>query len=110
MPMGELYAYLLEMKLVTPIFAKPRDDPSCLVLNHLKNVNTIFGAKGHTWEECVHLRLRIQDLIDNSGDKYILFDCRVLRAQIKSSADRGIIWIQREVIWRSDCMAASLCP
>ena len=24
-----------------------------------------FGAEGHTLEECVHLRYRIQDLIDN---------------------------------------------
>ena len=27
MPVVELYAYLLEKKLVTPLFAKPRDSP-----------------------------------------------------------------------------------
>ena len=34
----------------------------------------------------------------------------VLRAQVQSLAGHGIIWIEREVVWGNDCMAASLCP
>ena len=65
MPMADLYAYLLERKLVTPMFSKPREvlpppgfDPSKKCEHH-------FGAEGHTLEECYHLRDHIQDFIDN---------------------------------------------
>lgn len=56
---AELYAYLLEKKLVTTIFSKPRDGPPSLSFD--------------TFKKCVHLRYRIQDLIDN---KLIQFTTR----------------------------------
>ena len=56
MPMVELYAYLLEKKLVTPIFAKPRGNPSLLNFDPSKKCEHHFKAVGHTLEECVHLR------------------------------------------------------
>lgn len=65
MPMVELYAYLLERKLVTPLFAKPRDGPSPPYFDLSTKCEHHFGAKGHTLEECVQLRYQIQDLIDN---------------------------------------------
>ena len=65
MPMAELYAYLLEKKLVTPIFAKPRDGPPLLSFDPSKKCEHDFMVKGHTSEECVHLKHQIQDLIDN---------------------------------------------
>ena len=34
----------------------------------------------------------------------------MLRAQVQSLANHGIIWIEREVVQRSDCMAANLYP
>ena len=71
MPMAELYAYLLEKKLVTPIFVKPRDGPPLPGFDPSKKCEHHFGAERHTLEECVHLRHRIQDLIDN---KLIQFD------------------------------------
>ena len=71
MPIAKLYAYLLEKKLVTPLFAKPRDGPPLPGFDPSKKCEHHFGAKGHTLEECVHLRHRIQDLIDN---KLIQFD------------------------------------
>lgn len=46
----------------------------------------------------------------HNGDKHTLFNCRVLRAQFQSLASHGIIWIEREVVQRNDCMAANLCP
>ena len=46
----------------------------------------------------------------DNGDRYALFDCRVLRAQVQSLANYGIIWIEREIVQKDDCMAASLCP
>ena len=55
-------------------------------------------ALGFDWEIC--------SFCDN-GDRYALFDCRVLRVQVKSLAG-GIISIEREVMQRSDCMAAIL--
>ncbi|KAK9998177.1 hypothetical protein SO802_017780 [Lithocarpus litseifolius] len=64
MLMAELYTYSLEKMLVTPIFAKPKDDP-LFGFDLSKKCEHHFGAKGHTLEECVHLRHRIQDLIDN---------------------------------------------
>ena len=33
----------------------------------------------------------------------------MLRAQVQSLANHGIIWIEREIVRRDDCMAASLC-
>ena len=59
MPMVEFYAYLLEKKLVTPIFVKPRDCPSLLDFDSSKKYEHHFGAKGHTLEECTQLRHRI---------------------------------------------------
>ena len=67
--------------------------------NHIVLVN--IGAPGFDWEDCSFY---------DSGDRHALFDCRVLRAQVQSLANRGIIWIEREVMQKSDCMVASLCP
>ena len=71
MPMAELYAYLLEKKLMTPIFAKPRDDPPLPYFDPFKKCEHHFRAEWHTLEECVHLRHQIHDLIDN---KLVQFD------------------------------------
>ena len=71
MPMAKLYAYLLEKKLVTLIFMKPRDGPPLPGFNPSKKCEHHFGVKGHTLEECAHLRHRIQDLIYN---KLVQFD------------------------------------
>ena len=46
----------------------------------------------------------------DSGDRYALFNCKLFQAQVQSLADRGIIWIKREVVQKGDCMVASLCP
>ena len=56
MPMAKLYAYLLEKKLVTPLFAKPKDDPSPLGFDPSKKCEHYFGVEGHTLEECWQLR------------------------------------------------------
>ena len=69
--MAELYAYLLEKKLMTPIFAKPRDDPPLPYFDPFKKCEHHFGAEWRTLEECVHLRHQIHDLIDN---KLVQFD------------------------------------
>ena len=66
MPMAKLYAYLLEKKLVTPIFARPRDSPPLPNFDLSKKCEHQFGAEGHSLEECTNLRHQIQDLIDNS--------------------------------------------
>ena len=71
MPMVELYAYLLEKKLMIPLFIKPRNSPFLPGFDSSKKCEHHFGAKGHTLEECVHLRHQIQDLINN---KLIQFD------------------------------------
>ena len=71
MPMAKLYAYLLEKKLVTLIFMKPRDGPPLPGFNPSKKCEHHFGVEGHTLEECAHLRHRIQDLIYN---KLVQFD------------------------------------
>ena len=71
MPMADLYAYLLKGKLVTPMFARPREGPPSLGFNSSKKCEHHFGAKGKTLEECYQLRDHVQDLIDN---KLIQFD------------------------------------
>ena len=71
MPIADLYAYLLERKLVTPMFSRPREGPSSPGFNPFKKCKHHFGTEGHTLEECYHLRDRVQDLIDN---KLIQFD------------------------------------
>ena len=71
MPMVELYDYLLEKKLVTTIFVKPKDGPPLPGFDPSKKCEHHFGAKGHTLKECIHLRHQIQDLIDN---KLVQFD------------------------------------
>ena len=60
-----------------------------------------IGAPGFDWEVCS---------VCNSGNRHALFDCKMLRAQVQSLADCGIIWIERKVMHRGDCMATSLCP
>ena len=65
MHMAELYAYLLEKKLVTVVFARPRDGPPLPSFDPSKKYEYHFGAKGHILEECTQLRNRIQDFIDN---------------------------------------------
>ena len=71
MPMAELYAYLLEEKLVTPIFMKSKDCPPLLDFDPFKKCEHYFGLERHTLEECEHFRHQIQYLIDN---KKIQFD------------------------------------
>lgn len=61
MPMVEFYAYLLEKKLVTPLFARPRDGPPLPSFNLSKKCEHHFGAEGHTLEEFTQLRHQIQD-------------------------------------------------
>ncbi|KAK9997934.1 hypothetical protein SO802_017537 [Lithocarpus litseifolius] len=148
MPMADLYAYLLERKLMTPIFFKPREGPSSPSFDSSKKCEHHFRAERHTLEECYHLSDCVQDLIDNKliqfdnaiapniitnplpphqegnvnaiitveervpdfssssfpwkdiGDRHALFDCKVLQSQVQSLADRGIIWIEREIMRR----------
>ena len=45
MPMAKLYAYLLEKKLVTPLFAKPRNGPPPLGFDLSKKCKHHFLAK-----------------------------------------------------------------
>ena len=63
--MAKLYAYLLEKKLLTPIFAKPKDGPPLPDFDPSKECEHHFGAEGHTLEECTQLRHQIKALIDN---------------------------------------------
>lgn len=65
MPMVELYAYLLERKLVTPKFQKPKEGPPLPNFELSKKCECHFEAEGHTLEECLHLRDHVQDLINN---------------------------------------------
>ena len=71
MPLEDLYAYLLERKLVSLVFYRPREGPLVPSFDPSKKCEHHFRAKGHTLEECYHLKDRIQDLIDN---KLIQFD------------------------------------
>jgi len=71
MPMAELYAYLLGRKLVTPMFYKPREGLPSLGFDPSKKCEHHSRAKGHTLEECYHLRDHVPNLIDN---KLIQFD------------------------------------
>ena len=71
MPIVDLYTYLLERKLETSMFSRPRESPPSPGFDPSKKCEHHFGAKGHTMEECYHLRDRVQDLIDN---KLIQFD------------------------------------
>lgn len=56
MPMAELYAYLLEKKLVIPVFSRPRDGPPLPSFNLSKKCEHHFGAEEYTLEECTQLR------------------------------------------------------
>ena len=56
MPMVEFYAYLLEKKLVTPLFVRPKDGPPLPDFNPSKKCEHHFRVKGHTLEECTQLR------------------------------------------------------
>ena len=60
-----------------------------------------MGTLGFDWGIC---------LFYESEDSYALFDCKVLRAQVQSLAERGIIWVESEIARRGDNMVASLCP
>ena len=59
MPMVDPYAYLLERKLVTSMFARPREGHFPLGFDPSKKCEHHFKAKGHTLEECYHLRDRV---------------------------------------------------
>ena len=48
MPMADLYAYMLERKLVTLMFSRPREGPPSLGFDLSKKCEHHFGAKGHT--------------------------------------------------------------
>lgn len=50
MPMVKLYAYLLEKKLVTLIFAKPKGGPPLLIFDSSKKCEHHFKVEGHTLE------------------------------------------------------------
>jgi len=50
MPMENLYAYLLERKLVTLMFSSPEKAFHHLVLIRLRSVNTIIGLRGILWK------------------------------------------------------------
>ena len=71
MPIVDLYTYLLERKLETSMFSRPRESPPSPGFDPSKKCEHHFGAKGHILEECYHLRDCVQDLIDN---KLIQFD------------------------------------
>ena len=55
MPMA-LYTYLLERKLVTSMFARPKEGPSSPDFYSSKKCKHHFRAEGHTLEECYQLR------------------------------------------------------
>ena len=50
--MLELYPYLLEKKLVTPLFIRPRDGPPLAGFDPSKKCEQHFGDERHTLEEC----------------------------------------------------------
>ena len=54
MPIAELYVYLLEKKLVTPLFGKPRNSLPLLDFDRSKKCEHHFGVERHTLKECVH--------------------------------------------------------
>ena len=56
MPMVDICVYLLEKKLVTSIFAKPRDGHPLLNFDPSKKCKHHLRAKGHTLEEFTQLR------------------------------------------------------
>ena len=56
MPMDDLYAYILERKLVTPLFQRPREGPFPLGFDSSNTCEHHFRAMGHTLEECYQLR------------------------------------------------------
>ena len=60
-----------------------------------------IGTSGFDWGICSFC---------DSEDRHALLDFRVLRAQMQSLVECGIIWIEREIMQRGDCMVASLCP
>ena len=65
MPMVEHYAYLLQKKLMTPVFARPRDGLPLPSFDPSKKCEHHFGEEGHPLEECTQLKNRVQDLINN---------------------------------------------
>ena len=64
MPMANLYAYLLERKLVTLLFLRPKEGPPP-GFDLSKKCKHHFRAKGHTLKKCFQLRDCVQDLLDN---------------------------------------------
>ena len=54
--MAEVYAYLLEKKLVTLIFTRPRKGPPLSSFDQSNKCGHHFGAEGHTLEKCSNLR------------------------------------------------------
>ena len=50
MPMAKIYAYLLEKKLVTPLFAKPREGPPLPDFDPSKKCEHHVGVERHTLE------------------------------------------------------------
>ena len=48
--MAKLYTYLFKKKLVTPVFAKPKDGPPPPSFDTSKNVSTVSGPKGKSWK------------------------------------------------------------
>ena len=75
MPIIDLYPYLLEWKLVTLLFVRPRKGPPSPGIDPSKKCEHHFGTDGHTLEECYQLRDRVQDIIDN---KLIQFEMQPL--------------------------------
>ena len=50
MPLADLCAYLLERKLVTPVFYRPKEGPPAPGFDSSKKFEHHFGVKGHTLE------------------------------------------------------------
>ena len=59
MPLADLYTYLLERKLVTPVFYGPREGPLVLGFDSSKKCEHHFRPEVYTHEECYHLKDRI---------------------------------------------------
>ena len=56
MLIADLYTYLLERKLVTSMFAMPKEGPPLPGFDPSKKCEHHFGVEGHTPEECYQLR------------------------------------------------------
>jgi hypothetical protein len=70
MPMTELYPILIKKNLISPAIPRPYNGPPRRDFNQNLTCDFHFGEVGHTIENCIHLRHRIQDLIDHGILKF----------------------------------------